>query len=104
MTREVDFIAYHDLQAQAGVSIYEEMSKSFVCKWKIGPNQISSSAEIAIMLDHTAFQPKIRKGKDGYKYLFHLSHDLGDVEIYKDEYERLKDFDIIFVEMLYEQA
>jgi len=96
MLREVDFIAYHDLQAQAGVSIYEEMSKSFDCKWRIGPDQIPSGAEIAIMLDHSGFQPKIRKGKRGYKYLFHLSHDFGDVEIYKNEYDRLTEYDIVF--------
>lgn len=96
MLRKVDFIAYHALQAQAGESIYDEMSKNFDCKWKIGPDQTPSGAEIAIMLDHSAFQPKIRKGNGRYKYLFHLSHDLGDVEIYRNEYESLKNYDIIF--------
>lgn len=100
MLRQVDFVAYHDLQAQAAESIYEEMSKYFECKWKIGPNQEPSGAEIGILLDHTGFQPKVRKGKSGYKYLFHVSHDLGDVEIYNNEYDRLKEFDIIFAPSL----
>lgn len=93
---KIDFIAYHDLQSQAGASIFEELSKYFECKWRIGPNQMPSGAVAAIMLDHTGFHPGIKKSANGYKYLFHLSHDLGDIEIYKAERDNLKNYDIIF--------
>ena len=92
---KVDFIAYHDLQAQAGESIYEEMSHFFDCKWCIGPAQRPSGASVALMLDHTGFHPEINK--KCYKHLFHLSHDLGDTDVYTHEKRSLKNYDIIFV-------
>lgn len=97
MLAAVDFIAYHDLQAQTGLSVFEELSTSFACRWRIGPNQLPSAAEIAVMLDHSGYHPGVKKGRGGYRHLFHLSHDLGDVGIYRRERENLKDYDIVFV-------
>ncbi|QIR39091.1 hypothetical protein HCG51_21845 [Tolypothrix sp. PCC 7910] len=92
-----DFVAYHDLQAQAGESVFEAMSHHFNCRWLIGPNQKPTGAEAAIVLDHTQHQPQILKGKDSYKYLFYMSHDLGDINVYEIEKYRLTNFNIIFV-------
>lgn len=93
----VDFIAYHDLQAQAGLSVFEAMSQHFDCRWLIGPNQQPTGAKAAILLDHTQHHPQIIKSVDGYKYLFYLHHDLGDIGAYEIEKTRLKEFNIIFV-------
>jgi len=94
---KIDFIAYHILQAQSGESIYNEMSKYFLCNWKIGPNQFSTGSQAAIMLDHTVHHPGILKFPDRYKYLFYLSHDLTDFGVYKREKSNLRQYDIIFV-------
>ncbi|MEH2081152.1 MAG: adenylyltransferase/cytidyltransferase family protein [Nostoc sp.] len=93
----VDFIAYHDLQAQAGLSVFEAMSQHFDCRWLIGPNQQPTDAKAAILLDHTQHHPNIKKSADSYQYLFYLHHDLGDIDAYEIEKQRLKDFNIIFV-------
>lgn len=93
----VDFIAYHDLQAVAGMSVFEEMSQHFDCRWQIGPSQKPTGAEAAILLDHTQHHPEIRKSPDGYQYLFYMSHDLGDLDVYEVEKQRLRHFNIIFV-------
>lgn len=93
----VDFIAYHDLQAQAGLSVFEAMNQHFNCRWLIGPNQQPTDAEAAILLDHTQHHPNIKKSADNYQYLFYLPHDLGDIDAYEIEKQRLKEFNIIFV-------
>lgn len=94
---KVDFIAYHDLQAQAGLSVFQAMNQHFDCSWLIGPDRQPTGATAAVLLDHTHHQPAIKKSSDGYKYLFYLSHDLGDVNVYQIEKQRLKNFNIIFV-------
>jgi cytidyltransferase-like protein len=94
---KVDFIAYHDLQAQAGLSVFEAMNQHFDCRWSIGPDRQASDAKAAILLDHTQHQPRIKKSGSSYQYLFYLSHDLGDLDAYEVEKQRLKDFNIIFV-------
>jgi len=124
---QIDFIADHDLQVQAAESIFEELSRYFDCRWRIGTNLKPSGAEVAIMVGHPGDHPLIKKTGvsmvknkrsiptvwhplesvcspidsfkalwRGYKYLFFLSHDLGDIEIYKFEQRRLKTYDIIF--------
>ncbi|BAY94019.1 MULTISPECIES: adenylyltransferase/cytidyltransferase family protein [unclassified Tolypothrix] len=93
----VDFIAYHDLQAQAGLSVFESMSQHFDCRWLIGPNQQPTDAQAAILLDHTQHHPHIKKSVNSYQYLFYLHHDLGDIDAYEIEKNRLRDFNIIFV-------
>lgn len=94
---QVDFIAYHDLQAQAGLSVFEAMQEHFDCRWLIGPDRQPTCAKAAILLDHTQHQPQIKKSPEGYQYLFYLSHDLGDIDTYQVEKNNLKDFNIIFV-------
>jgi cytidyltransferase-like protein len=95
---QVDFVAYHDLQAQAGLSVFEAMSQHFDCRWLIGPDQQPTGAKAAILLDHTQHHPQITKSvAKGYQYLFYLPHDLGDVDAYEIEKQRLKEFNIIFV-------
>lgn len=93
----IDFIAYHDLQAQAGFSVFEAMENYFNCRWLIGPNQKPTGAEAAVFLDHVSYHPALKKSPGGYRYLFHMSHDLGDIAVYKNEKRKLKTFDIIFV-------
>jgi hypothetical protein len=124
---QIDFIADHDLQVQAGQSIFEELSRYFDCKWRVGPNQTPSGAEAAVMVGHPGDHIKIKKsgvamvkyGRSiptvwhpletfrspidsitalwrGYTYLFFLSHDLADIEIYTFEKRRLKTYDIVF--------
>lgn len=92
---QIDFIAYHHLQAQAGESVFDALSRQHRCRWLIGPYQKPTGADAAVLLDHRGFQPELRKSGGGYKYLFHLSHDLGDLSVYLTEY--LQDFDIVFV-------
>jgi glycerol-3-phosphate cytidylyltransferase len=93
----VDFIAYHDLQAQAGLSVFEAMQEHFDCHWLIGPDRQPTDAKAAILLDHTQHHPNLKKSADSYEYLFYLPHDLGDLDAYEIEQQRLKDFNIIFV-------
>lgn len=93
---KIDFIAYHELQAQAAKSLFCEMERHFECNWEIGPDRKYTGAEAAIMLDHVWFHPKVLKSS-GYKYLFYLSHDLADFNVYEAEKEYLKEYDIIFV-------
>lgn len=93
----VDFIAYHDLQAQAGASVFDALAGHFDCRLRLGPGQAPEGAEIAVLLDHTGYHPQVRKSFRGYKHLFHLSHDLGDVRVYEKEADRIREFDIVFV-------
>jgi hypothetical protein len=92
---QIDFIAYHHLQAQTGESVFDALSRRHICRWLIGPNQKPTGADAAVLLDHRGFQPELGKTPGGYRYLFHLSHDLGDLIVYLTEY--LQDFDIVFV-------
>ncbi|HXU81242.1 MAG TPA: methyltransferase, partial [Polyangia bacterium] len=91
----IDFIAYHDLQAQAAASVFEAMSQHFDCHWLIGPGQEPSGGEVAVLLDHCAFQPKLKKGTHGYRHLVHMSHDLADLDVYRAEAARLTQFDLV---------
>ena len=93
---KIDFLAYHSIQAQCGESVYNYLTQYYDCRWVIGPFAIPEGGEgdAAIMLDHRAYH-NLFKSKKGYKYLFHLTHDLADINIYKDD--RLYDFDLIFV-------
>jgi hypothetical protein len=90
----VEFIAYHKLQAQAAESVFINLSKKYDCQWLMGPFNKNSKGTVGVLIDHMDFHD-VKKSKFGYKYLFHLSHDIADVEIYKRE--NLHDFDIIFV-------
>jgi SAM-dependent methyltransferase len=91
----VDFIAYHDLQAQAAASVFEAMSQHFDCHWMIGPGQVPSGGEVAVLLDHCAFQPQLMKSARGYRQLVHMSHDLADLDVYRAEAARLTQFDLV---------
>ena len=93
----IDFIANHELQAIACQSVFDAMNKHFKCQWLMGYDQKPTGADAAILVDHRAFQPKINKNSGGYKYLFHMSHDLADMELYGSREEWFDDFDIIFV-------
>jgi hypothetical protein len=124
---QIDFIADHDLQVQAGASIFEELSQYFTCKWCVGPNQTPSGADAAVMVGHPGDHIKVKKSGmamvkhghsiptvwhpletlrspidsimafwRGYEFLFFVSHDLADIEIYPFEKRRLSTYDIVF--------
>lgn len=93
----IDFIANHELQAIAAQSVFDALNVHFQCQWLMGYDQKPTGAEAAILLDHRVFQPKINKLFGGYKYLFHMTHDLADLELYSSREENFDDFDIIFV-------
>jgi len=95
-TPEIDFIAHHALQAQAGQSVFDALQSRFRCRWRLGADQAANGkAAAAVLLDHRAFHPRMRKSADGYRYLFHMSHDLGDIAVYNDE--RMDDYDLVLV-------
>ncbi len=93
---KIDFIAYHSIHAQCGQSVFNYLSKYFECRWVIGPftEPEGGEGDAAIMLDHRAYH-NLYKSRKGYKYLFHLSHDLADTNLYQED--KLYDFDLIFV-------
>lgn len=93
---KIDFIAYHSIHAQCGQSVFNFLSKYFECRWVIGPftEPEAGEGDAAVMLDHRAYH-NLYKSKRGYKYLFHLSHDLADINLYEED--KLYDFDLIFV-------
>lgn len=92
----VDFIAHHALQAQCAQSVFDALSHRFPCRWRLGADQAADgTAAAAVLLDHRAFHPRLRKSPQGYHSLFHMSHDLGDIDIYRNEW--LGDFDAILV-------
>lgn len=92
----IDFIAHHALQAQCAESVFDALSSRFHCRWRLGADQAADGdAVAAVLLDHRAFHPRLRKSPQGYQSLFHMSHDLGDVGVYADEW--LGDFDAILV-------
>ena len=93
---KIDFIAYHSIHAQCGQSVFNNLSKYHECRWIMGPFAIpeDGDGDAAIMLDHRAYH-HLYKSRKGYKYLIHLSHDLADINLYKED--RLDDFDLIFV-------
>jgi len=94
--RGVDFIAHHALQAQCAQSVFDALSRRFDCRWRLGADQAADgAASAAVLLDHRAFHPRLRKSPQGYRNLFHMSHDLGDIDIYRSEW--LGDFDAILV-------
>lgn len=90
----IDFIAYHELQAQAALSVFEKLKSVYDCRWLIGPFNAARPGDVAILIDHRCYH-HICKSRNGYKYLFHLSHDIADIDVYKNE--NLGDFDLIFV-------
>jgi hypothetical protein len=90
----IDFIAYHKLQAQAAETVFENLRGKYNCRWLMGPFNVDRHGEVGVLVSHMDFHD-IRKSRFGYKYLFHLSHDIADIDLYKRE--NLHDFDIIFV-------
>jgi len=95
-SHEIDFVAYHDLQAQVGLSAFQHLSESMRCNWLIGPHSRPSPRAVgAVMLDHSCFQRNVRKGSPGYRYLFHVPHDLADLSVYRGE-DSLGAYDILF--------
>jgi hypothetical protein len=93
----IDFVAHHDIQAQAALSIFEDLSADFDCRWLIGPDRQPSGAAAALLIDHAPFQPRIRKSLSGYRYLFHILHDLADLPVYDNERRRLSTCDLLLV-------
>lgn len=61
----------------------------------MGPSIQPSGARIAVITDHLAFQPKVNRSN--YDYLFHVSHDLSDTNVYQNESVALKDFTALLV-------
>ena len=90
----IDFVAYHDLQAQCGLSVFNELSKTHECRWRIDPDQKHDGADVLIMLDHAPHHPDL-KGK--YKYKFHLPHDIREMSIYSQEKSYLNEYNAFFV-------
>lgn len=88
-------MAHHEIQFQAGRGLYEELSKVHDCRVLIGQDGTPTGADVAVLLDHSVFQPRINKSN--YTYLVHMSHDLSDWDIYKSEHKRLAEFDLILV-------
>lgn len=93
----IDFIAHHDIQAQAAQSIFEELSKTFDCRWLIGQDREPSGAAAGVLIDHAPFQPRIRRSLSTYRYLFHILHDLADFPVYEAERPRIRTCDLILV-------
>ena len=93
----IDFVAHHDIQAQAAQSIFEELSGRFDCRWLIGPDRKPSGAASALLIDHAPFQPRIRRSLSGYRRLFHILHDLADFPVYEAERTRLRTCDLLLV-------
>jgi len=93
----IDFWASHEMQRQAGRSVLEALSRSHDCAW-LGEGDVPRpGARAAVVLGHVSDFPAVRKSRDGYRYLFFLSHDLGETgngSIYRDFY--MRQFDIVF--------
>jgi hypothetical protein len=98
----IDFIAHHEIQFQSVKAIFEKLSKIHECRVLIGQDCSPSGAEVGIMLDHGYFQKKV--SKKNYSFLIHMSHDLADFEIYKEEKEYLKNYDLILTPGLFHSA
>lgn len=100
----IDFVAHHEIQFQACRGVYEELSKVHDCRALIGQDSKPSGADVAVLLDHCCFQPRL--DKKNYSYLIHMSHDLADWDIYKSEQKKLSEFDLILVpgDIHYDQA
>jgi hypothetical protein len=94
---KIDFIVYHSIQMQSAMSVYSALKNDFDCNWVVGPFKEKNLSEIAILVDHSQYH-RLRKSKKGYQYLFYLSHDMCDTELYA--IEDLKNFDLIFTPTL----
>lgn len=96
MTSGIDFIAHHGLQAQAAQSVFEALQATHRCRWRLGAGQaFDGGATAAVLLDHRAYHPRLAKSPHGYRHLFHMSHDLGDVDVYGAE--AMEDMDLVLV-------
>jgi hypothetical protein len=93
----IDFVAHHDIQAQAAQSIFEELSHRFECRWLVGADRVPTGAAAGLLIDHAAFQPRIRRSLSGYRYLFHILHDLADFPVYETERNRIRTCDLVLV-------
>lgn len=89
----IDFVAYHDLQAQCGKSVYNELIKTHECTWRINPDQKYQGSDTLVMLDHCPHHPDLF-GR--YKHKFHIPHDIGEFKVYSNEHYYLKDYTAIF--------
>jgi hypothetical protein len=90
----IDFVAYHNLQAQCGQSLFTELVKVDRCAWRINGNQKYTGADILIMLDHAPHHPDLI-GK--YKHRFYFPHDMGELILHYQEQEILKNYTAYFV-------
>ena len=89
----IQFIAHHDLQSQVFQGILPFLA-DHRCIVSIGQNVIiEAGVTVVVVVDHLAFQSNIKKNST-YK-LVHLCHDLADLDIYAEEYQLLKEFDLI---------
>ena len=88
----IDFVAYHDLQAQCGKSVYTELIKTHECTWRINPNQKYQGSDTLVMLDHAPHHPDLF-GK--YKYKFYMFHDIGEFNCLMTEKEYIKQYSAI---------
>lgn len=87
---KIDFIAYHDLQAICGESVFEALSKRHDCRWLIGPWQ-RSDADAIVMLDHCPHHPE-----QSARFKFHLPHDMAEIHVYKMEESSLQSYSAVF--------
>lgn len=92
---QIDVIAHHEMQLQGCISIVEQLRKRHGCNILLGQDAQPTGADVAILIDHCAFQPKINK--KNYGYIIHMSHDLADFNVYPDEKDLLKGTDLFLV-------
>ena len=90
----IDFVAYHNLQAQCGQSLFNELVRVDRCQWRVNGNQTYTGSDTLIMLDHAPHHPDLI-GK--YKYRFWFPHDMGEVLLHYKEQEANKDYTAYFV-------
>jgi hypothetical protein len=89
----IDFIAHHSIQAQSLSAIAELMSANYDVRMLTGPQVSPTDAATAVVVDHLGYQPGATKRN--YVTLVHGSHDIADLDVYRVERPRLKEFDLI---------
>gem|GEM_PF-7056009 len=91
--QELDVYCHHDIHWQAFASVAELLEPHHKCNRMVGPAQKPLQNNVAVLIDHACFQPFATK--ENYNRLIHFPHDVADLDIYKNEKENLKTFDLI---------
>jgi hypothetical protein len=90
---KIQFVAHHELQAQVFIGIipYLHMHE---CSISIGQDVIiQADVDVVVLADHLVFQKNIVPSSN--YLLVHLSHDVADLEVYREESIHLKYFSLI---------